>query len=169
MAGEDKLPEHYWHDVFNRAWGNTLHRVGWDTTKAILATAVFIGSWILGGAVYSATGGFLIGILMLAPILFVCGVIQAQADMYRDHAKRQSVAPSGLPLAAPQTNHLATPTPDFEMWRHREQVTLLEAAQLSAGVRPSVSWGTRGTVNDLRHAHWRHSKRRTLVYCGWFD
>jgi hypothetical protein len=67
--------------------------------------------------------------------------------MYRALARQQSAPPVSA-VVAPQTNHLATPKPNFEMWRHRENLTLLEAAQLWAEVRPSVVWGTRGAVND---------------------
>jgi hypothetical protein len=34
------------------------------------------------------------------------------------------------------------------MWRHRENLSLLEAAQLWAEVRPNMTWGTRGSVKD---------------------
>jgi hypothetical protein len=134
-------------NVFKGAWKNTLRRVGWDPTKIILAVAAFIGSWMLGGIVFSATGGFLIGLTMLAPFLFLWGIVQAQADMYGDLVNKPIAAPAPA-VVAPQTNHLATPKPDFEMWRHRENLTLLEAAQLWAEVRPSVGWGTQGLVND---------------------
>ena len=90
---------------------------------------------------------FLIGLTMLAPFLFLWGIVQAQADMYGDLANKP-IAPPAPAVVAPQTNHLATPKPDFEMWRHRESLTLLEAAQLWAEVRPSVGWGTGGLVND---------------------
>jgi len=40
------------------------------------------------------------------------------------------------------------PKPDFEMWRHREKLTLLEAAQLWSGARPSITLGTKGSIKD---------------------
>lgn len=146
MASE----EHYWRDVLKRAWASTLDSVGWDTKKVLSAIFVALGSIVITGI----TNGFttistiislVIGAALLAPLLFIWGVIQAQADMYRDLAKQPS---KPAVAAAPETNYLADPKPDYEMWRHRENLTLLEAAQLWAGVRPSVAWGTRGRVND---------------------
>jgi hypothetical protein len=129
------LPEDYWREVFKGAWKNTLRGVGWDATKVILAVATLLGAWILGVtlAPVTMTEAFLIGIAILAPIIFVWGMVQAQADMYGDLKTKQSTPVVVPPVQAP-SNHLATPKPDFDMWRHRETLTLLEAAQLWAEV-----------------------------------
>jgi hypothetical protein len=142
---DDENANRYWREVFKGAWRNTLRRVGWDPTKVILAIAAFIGSWTLGGIVFSATGAVLIGITALAPFIFVWGLLQAQADMYRDLERRQAASAAAGPR---ETNQPAIPKPDFDMWRHREKLSLIEAAQLWAGFRPSLSLGTRGSVKD---------------------
>jgi hypothetical protein len=142
-VADQKLPDDYWRRVFKGAWDNTLRRVGWDSTKVILSVAALIGSWMLGVILAPATttGALLVGIMILAPIIFVWGMVQAQADMFRDQMTKQSTS-------VEPTNYLANPKPDFDMWRHRENLSLLEAAQLWAEVRPSMSWGTRGNVKD---------------------
>ena len=135
----------YWREVFKGAWRNTLRGYGWDPKKIILAIAGLIGSWMLGIVLVpaTATGAFLVGILILAPFVFVWGMIQAQADMYRDLAKKQSEP--AVASVKVETNHLATPKPDYAMWRHQEELTLLQAAQLWAGVRPSLTWARAAT------------------------
>lgn len=132
---DDKKPDHYWRDVFKGAWDNSLHRVGWDSTKAVLATAAFIGSWILGGVVFSATGGFLIGIAILAPVIFLWGVVQTQAKMYCDLAKQQSTPAINAPIE-PERKRRA---PDFDKWRHVEILELGKAAQLWEGEVPGLA------------------------------
>jgi hypothetical protein len=151
LMGAEGKQGHYWRDVFKGAWASTLDLVGWDKKKALSAAFVPIGTLVITGIAngfssFSTIISLLVGVALLVPLLFLWGIIQTQADMYRDLAKQQT-APAP-PVTAPETNHLATPKPDFEMWRHRENLTLLEAAQLWAGVRPSVAWGTRGAVND---------------------
>jgi hypothetical protein len=140
----------YWREVFKGAWKNTLRRVGWDPLKVILAVATLLGAWILGVtlAPVTMTEAFLIGIAILAPIIFVWGMIQAQADMYRDLMAKQPTPATAVAPVQASGNYLADPKPDFDMWRHRENLTLLEAAQLWAGVRPSMTWGTRGSIKD---------------------
>jgi hypothetical protein len=149
QMADQKLPDDYWREMFKGAWKNTLRRVGWDPTKIILSCAALVGSWMLGVILVPATvtGALLVGIAILAPIIFVWGMVQAQADIYRDLMTRQSTLATVAPVQSP-TNHLANPKPDFDMWRHRENLTLLEAAQLWAGVRPNTTWGTRGSVKD---------------------
>jgi hypothetical protein len=148
-VADPKLPDDYWREVFKGAWKNTLRRVGWDATKVILSIALLLGSYFLGIILVpaTATGAFLIGIAILTPIIFVWGMVQAQADLYRDLMTKQNTATPVGPVQTP-TDHLATPKPNFDMWRHRENLTLLEAAQLWAGVRPNTTWGVRGPVKD---------------------
>jgi hypothetical protein len=145
----DDKDQQYWRKVLAGGLRNTFKRLGWDPTKAILGVAFFGGCWALGLSVVSQTYAFLLGLAGVIPFIFIWGVIQAQAEMYRElEAKLQVPAPSAAIATSPSTNYLADPKPDFGMWRHRPKLTLLEAAQLWVGVRPSVSWGTRGAVND---------------------
>jgi hypothetical protein len=146
---DQKLPEDYWREVFKGAWKNTLRGVGWDPLKFILAVATLLGAWILGVILVpvTTTEAFLIGIAILAPIIFVWGMVQAQADMYRDLLTKQSTPIVAAPVQVP-ARPAAPPKPDFQMWGHKDNLTLLEAAQLWAEVTPSLTWGTRGSVKN---------------------
>jgi hypothetical protein len=148
MSGDAPAAD-YWREVLKRACNNTLHRVGWDPTKVILAIAFLMGAWVLGIIVVPATnaGALLIGIAILLPFIFVWGVVQAQAHMYRDLMIKQSAPTAVAPVQA-TARPAAPPKPDFDMWRHKDNLTLLEAAQLWAEVTPSLTWGTRGSVKN---------------------
>jgi hypothetical protein len=93
----------------------------------------------------TATGAFSIGIVILTPIILVCGLVQAQAQMFRDLLARRPEQVVPLQTRSIDKGNLK---PDFKMWEHRENLTLLEAAQLCAEIRPSATSGTRGIVKD---------------------
>jgi hypothetical protein len=150
MAAGEK-PDHYWRDVLKGAWASTLDLVGWDKKKALSTAFVPIGTLVVTGIAngfssLSTIISLLVGVVLLVPLLFLWGIIQTQADMYCALAKQQTAPAS--PVVAPEINQPTMPKPDFDMWRHRDKLTLIEAAQLWAGFRPSLSFGTRGSVKD---------------------
>lgn len=146
MAADEK-PDHYWRDVLKGAWASTLDLVGWDKKKALSAAFVPIGTLVITGIAngfssLSTIISLIVGVVLLVPLLFLWGTVQTQADMYRALAKQQTTP------ASPEINQPRMSKPDFDMWRHREKLTLIETAQLWAGFRPGLSLGTRGNVKD---------------------
>jgi hypothetical protein len=138
MAGDEKA-DHYWREVLKGAWASTLDLVGWDKKKALSAAFVPIGTLVITGissgfSALSTIISLVVGVALLVPMLFVWGIIQTQAKMYRDIAKQPSSAPLVAPIKPDRTR-----AADFEKWRHVEILELPKAAQLWEGERPSLA------------------------------
>lgn len=142
------MSEHYWRKVFAGAWDTTWRVLGWSKEKIASAAAGLIGTVIFGGV----TAGFnlvnsaisaALGVAIVAVCVFVWGLFQTPAQMYRtaqDENKRMNER-----LEA-GTGKRKRPRADFDKWRHVPKLELQQAAQLWSGEQPGM--GMFGEVKD---------------------
>ena len=125
---DDVKSDHYWRDVLKDAWASTLDLVGWDKKKALSAAFIPIGTLVIAGisngfSALSTIISLVLGVALLVPLLFVWGIIQTQAKIYRDLVAQRSVTTVVAP-AQPDRSKAA----DFEKWRHVEILELRKAS-----------------------------------------
>jgi hypothetical protein len=124
--------ERYWRRVLKGAWDKTVP-AGWNRHKIAAAIIPVIGALLAGGTISGAwnitglTLGGLIGLAIVLPVLFLWGVIETQAELYRAKSQSDDAATRERP-----------PKPDYDKWRHVPKISLKTAAQLWTAQRPQM-------------------------------
>jgi hypothetical protein len=137
--------DEYWKPVLSDAWENTYRPLGWDRKKVALAIlavgTVLVAGFRLGwAAMMTGAAGYLwllAPIVFAAAVLFVWGIIEAQAKAYRSLEQRISE------LIQDKV------TPNYESWRHIPIVTLGQASYLWCDRKP-LSGETKDTRSWFR-------------------
>jgi len=125
----------YWHTVLSGAWEKTYKPLGWDRKKVALALLA-IGTIIAAGfrlgwseMITTAAGYLWIAVPagFAAIILFVWGIIETQAKLYRELAAQISQ------LIVEETR------PEYDKWRQVHKYTLSEVKYLWCDAEPGTS------------------------------
>ncbi len=134
------MADNYWRNVFKDAWEKTKRPLGWSREKVSSTAVTVIAAFVAGGvgAVFNvvlASIGVLIALAVVGLGLFVWGIIETQAEMYR---KIEEVSRLRIESLENAINQERRPAPDYEKWRHRANMNLRTAAQLWTGERPGM-------------------------------
>lgn len=134
--------ENYWTRVLSGAWDKTWRPLGWDRKKAAVAllaiggtiAALFQFGW--AEMITSVTGLFwtVVPVCFAAFILFVWGVIETQAKIYKNLT--QTTDETIRVLQDIIVRYQSQPSPPYDAWRHIEQMTLHYAAFYLCGMIP---------------------------------
>jgi hypothetical protein len=134
----------YWGDVTSISWRETKQSFGWTKKTAatvLLALGGIITAYLkLGwaGMTESAAGYFRIGLapIFAGLILFAWNFVEAQSLLYAKMVADYRAEVSEL------QNRLAEfdePKPNYEAWRHVDQLTVRKAAFLWCDLEPRIS------------------------------
>jgi hypothetical protein len=140
----------HWHQVFVGAWDKSCKSLGWNKEKIVGVTVVFVGTIVVNGmrAGFDAVGNaksILVGLLVVAPFIFLVGMIQTWWELNRGSDARQ---------VQRWTERDVEAKPDYGKWGFKQIVDLKTAAQLWSGEMPEMRLSTkaRETYEMLRGA-----------------
>ena len=138
----------YWWSVLAEVWDKTYKPLGWDKKKialvliaacAVIVTGIHLG---LAAMIASAVADIWVvaPVLLAAFVLFAWGMFQTQAEMYITLSDTSGAAIAELNAALSKAKE---PPPNYEVWRHKEILTVWEAAFLWSELEPRLSMSSK--------------------------
>lgn len=130
----------YWNKVLRGAWDKTRHPLGWDRKKfavALLAIGALIASGLHFGwlAMFESAASIFWAAFppaFAAAVLFIWGIIETQASMYRELA----IDFDGLNAALKKGQASSV---NYEAWKHVPEMSLKDASFLWCNKVPAIS------------------------------
>jgi hypothetical protein len=132
--------DEYWRRVVEGAWQRTKRPLGWSREKITGALVAVIAAFVGGGfgAVFNfvlASVGVVIGLAVVGLALFLWGIVETQADIYRSEGTERRRKIGTLEAAI---ERLTRPRPNYGKWRHVQKMDLKTAAFLWSGEQPGM-------------------------------
>jgi hypothetical protein len=133
----------YWRKVLKRAWSKTIAPLGWTKEKITGIASLVIGTAVLGGAaallqLVTPFISTIVGLLFVGIALFVWAVIETQAAINQELVNERDEHKRKIGDLENKVWNSRPAPPDYDKWKHKNNLSLRTAAQLWEGERPGM-------------------------------